>query len=343
MSKMQSVVLCSTQQFEIEERERVNITKPTEVLVKTKAVGVCGSDIEAWHGKHAHVTMPAVLGHEVVGEVVAIGDDVKNICLGDRVVLEPIEYCGTCYACRRGQHNVCKDLAVRGFKIDGGLQQYFVADESKLHKFSSDIDWEIAVMLEPYTIAAQVYSRASITEGDVVLVHGLGPAGICIADWAKYKGCTVIASDMVGKRLELAREFGIDYVVNPKETNIKELVAEITKGEGVNVVVEACGVNQLVTEAFEITSPAARIVPISFNFSVPTNFLSGLLNAKEISVIGSRLQSGQFPVVIREFEKHSDNIKKLVTHKFPFTQTNEAYTLAASRSPDVGKVVVMFE
>lgn len=340
--KMKAAILVAKNRFEIQQIERPEISLPTDVLVRTRAIGVCGSDLQAWNGVHNHVTMPAILGHEVVGEVVEVGSAVTDLTPGDRVALEPIEYCGHCYACRNGQPNVCRSLKVRGFELDGGHREYFIADHSKLHKFPSEIDWICASMIEPYTIAAQVNMRANTRPGDVVLIHGLGPAGLSIGDWAKRLSAVVIGSDMVDKRLDIARSFGFDYVLNPAETNISRFVHDLTDGEGANVIIEACGVTKLLTEAVDLISPAGRIVPITFHFE-PTGISSGLLNAKEASIIGSRLQSGRFPVVIEHLSDHLDHIRQLVTHVLPFEQMNKAFALAASRDPAVGKVVVSLE
>ena len=339
---MKAYALTGAKQWAVQELPIPAVTAPDEVLVKTKAVGVCGSDLEAWRGAHAHVQYPAVIGHEVVGEVVAVGEAVTDLKPGDRVAKESIEYCGKCYACRHGQPNVCRELKVWGFELDGGNREYFTSKADKLHRFSESIDWKYAAMIEPYTIAAQVNARANTQAGDIVLVHGLGPAGLAIADWAKRLGAVVVGSDMVPKRLELAKAFGIDHVVNAKEQDINKVVMELTGGEGANVIIEAAGVPVLLEQAPALISPAGRIVPITFNFN-PTGISSGLINAKEASIIGSRLQVNKFPEMIRHLDEHLEHIKLLVTHVLPKEKIAEAFELAASRSPDVGKVVVSFE
>lgn len=340
--KMKKIMLTGAKQFEVFEVDIPQIQAPDEVLVKVKAVGVCGSDLEAWRGHHAHVTFPVVPGHEFVGEVIAVGEAVTDIKVGDRVVKEPIDYCGHCYACTHGQPNVCKELKVYGFEVDGGHLEYFVSKANKVFKFPETVDWKYAAMLEPYTIAAQVNQRTNVLPGDVVLVHGLGPAGIAVADWAKVNGATVIATDMVPKRLEMGELFGLDYVFDASKVDVKAKALEITDGEGPNVIVDTTGVPALTQEALELVSPAGRIASIAFNFS-PTPLVTGWINVKEISYVGSRLQSYQFQKVIDKLDKHIDNIKKMVTHVFPYTEIEQAFELAASRDPKVCKVVVTYD
>lgn len=132
------------------------ITKPTDVLVQTEYVGICGSDMHIYHGSNPLATLPRVPGHEVAGRVVEVGEAVQALKAGDKVVVEPIRYCGECYACRKGQPNVCKNLSVFGVHEDGGMRERFVVTEKQLHKVADNTSLEEAVLIEPYTIGAQV-------------------------------------------------------------------------------------------------------------------------------------------------------------------------------------------
>ena len=212
-----------------------------EVLVKTRAAGICYSDIHIYHGTSPFAVYPRVIGHEAVGEVYKIGEGVTSLKIGDRVILEPIESCGQCYACRKGRPNICENMKVRGVMKDGGFQEYFTADEDKLHRFSEDLAWEHAVMIEPFTIGAQACFRGGVEEGDLVLIIGAGPTGLSILENAKLLGATVIISDISDKRLEFAREFGADYTVNPEKNILKDEVEKISDGMLCNVVVDAVG------------------------------------------------------------------------------------------------------
>lgn len=338
---MKAVYMVGPQKLEIREVPVPEITNENEVLVRVRAVGVCGSDLTAWKGNHPHVKMPSIPGHEMVGEVAAVGSAVQNLKPGDHVVREPIDYCGRCYACTHGQPNVCRELKVWGFAVDGGHREYFVSDASKLFKFDKSIDFEVAAMIEPYTIAAQVNARAEIKAGDIVLIYGLGPAGMSIADWAKYHGATVIACDLIQKRLSMAQDFGFDYVLNSGTEDVAAKVMEITKGEGANVIIDAAGAPGILDNALDLLSPAGRIVPVAFNFN-PSPVSFGDINIKEAKIVGSRLESAKFPVVIHELEAHSAHIRQQITHVFPMAEVQKAFETAASRDPQVGKVVVTY-
>jgi len=340
--KMKAIYLTKPQTFEMREIDTPKITEKHQVLVKTKAVGVCGSDLHAWHGAHKDVVMPAILGHEIVGEVVACGSAVKNVKVGDHVVREPIDYCGNCYACTHGRPNVCPDLKVWGFALDGGHREYFLSDCDKLFRFPDNVDWTVAAMLEPYTIAAEVNDRANIQPGDIVMIYGLGPAGISIGDWAKYHGATVFASDMVPKRLEMARAFGFDQVLDASKVDVNKEIMRLTSGKGVNVLIDAAGFPGALDNALDLITPLGRIVPVAINFN-SVSFPMIWFDLKEASIIGSRLEAGKFPVVIRELKNHEPHIRQMVTNVFPYTQLSEAFELAASRNPNVCKIVVNYD
>lgn len=338
---MKAVYLTEPRKLEIREVPVPELKNDTDVLVKVHTVGVCGSDLTAWKGNHPDVKMPSIPGHEIAGEVVAAGKAVTKVKVGDRVIREPIEYCGTCYACRHGRPNVCRNLKVWGFALPGGHREYYVSNEDQVFSFDASIPWDVAAMVEPYTIAAEVNDRAEVMEGDYVLIYGLGPAGLSIADWAKAKGAVVIASDMVPKRLQMAENFGIDYVFDGSKTNVAAEVMKITHGEGVNVLIDAAGAPGIMDNAVDLISPMGRIVPVAFNFH-PSPVVYAKINLKEARISGSRLESGKFPVVIEALPRHQAHIKAQITHSFPVEQINEAFELAAGRNPDVGKVIVKY-
>lgn len=119
---MKAAVVYGINDLRLEEIEKPQIERDDQILVKIKAVGICGSDIHILHGANPFATYPRIMGHEMVGEVEAVGDNVKNIAIGDHIVVEPITYCGKCYACRKGMPNVCQQLKVSGVHVDGGMR-----------------------------------------------------------------------------------------------------------------------------------------------------------------------------------------------------------------------------
>lgn len=327
--------------IDVIDKDMPKLINDTDVIVKVKAAGVCGSDIHIYHGTNAVATYPRVIGHEAVGEVYEVGSAVTNVKVGDRVILEPIEYCGECYACKVGRPNVCEELKVRGVHSDGGFQEYFIAQSDKLHILSDNIKWEDAVMIEPFSIGAQVCYRGQIRKDDVVLIFGAGPTGLAVLENAKHIGATCIILDMNENRLEYAKTFGADYTFNPTKVDVKAELEKITDGMLANVVVDAVGSTKILSDAIYLTSVAGRIV--SMGFLKEDTAISMLeLTKKEISLVGSRLQTYQFAKCVDYFKENDVNLTRLITHKFKFTDIKKAIDLIENEPEKVGKVILTF-
>ena len=218
---MKAVRIPEAHVIEIIEIPEPKIEQPDDVLVKIKRVGICGSDMHIYHGTNPLATYPRIVGHEVAGEIIEIGQDVKKVAVGDHVVIEPITYCGECYACKNGRPNVCKEVSVFGVHEDGGMREFAILSEKQVHKVNPEIDWDEAVMAEPYTIGAQATLRGNVQAGQTVFIQGAGPIGITVLKMAKLRGATVIMSDFTNERLEFAKENGADYTINPSEVDVE--------------------------------------------------------------------------------------------------------------------------
>lgn len=319
------------------------ISNPNQVLVRIKAAGICGSDIHILHGTNPYVVYPRILGHEASGEVEAVGEAVKDLQPGDGVVFEPITYCGKCYACRTGHHNVCSELKVLGCMVDGVFRDYMVVDYSQVHLFnSSKMSYTQAALCEPYTIGAQANWRGNVLKDDVVLVHGAGPIGLIVADVAKSIGAKVIVSEPDAGRLKMAKDFGVDYAVNPSEIDLDCFLDTITGHEGVNVVFDAAGIPELMEHAVEILSPAGRFVAMTFgNKPVPVDFK--VVNAKELTILGSRHQYQKFPEAASALLERLDRVDKLITHIFKVEDYEKAFAALEDKSITTGKVILTFD
>ena len=322
-------------------KEMPTISDDKDVIIRVRATGICGSDVHIFHGTNPYATYPRILGHEVAGEVFKVGHGVSSLVKGDKVVLEPIQYCGKCYACKKGRPNVCSNLEVSGVHVDGGFQEYLKVKESMLVKFPDELSFIEAVTTEPYTIGAQANARAGTSEGDVVLIHGAGPIGLIVCDIAKSKGAICIVSEVNETRLDMAKDFGADYTINPMEENLKERILEITNGMGSNIIFDAAGVPKLLIDSIEMVSVAGTVVPMSFDVNpIPINFQQ--VNKKEITIVGTRLQSNKFPEMVRRLPERKDRIDKLITHIFPVEQFNEAFEVFTDKNSGACKVILTF-
>ncbi|MDO5716073.1 MAG: alcohol dehydrogenase catalytic domain-containing protein [Tissierellia bacterium] len=339
---MKAIQVVEPGKIEMIEIDNPEIKTKRDVLVKIRAFGICGSDVGILRGKNPFATYPRILGHEVSGEVVDIGSQVEDLKIGDKVVLEPIEYCGHCYGCTHQHHNVCKDLEVYGVHRDGGFCEYLVADQSKWHKVDDSLSFVQACVAEPYTIAEQSTSKAKIEKGDWVLITGAGPMGLLACDIATGKGGRCIISEINPFRLEMAKKFGAEITINPLKENLGDRIQEITEGEGVNVLLETTGVDMVLKEAVDYLSPASRFVPLAFSGSdIPIS--CKILNQKEIVISGTRLQYEKFPVVLSYLKDKKDLLDTFITHVFKGEEFDKAFETFTNPQSNSLKVVLTFD
>jgi L-gulonate 5-dehydrogenase len=327
--------------LKIAERDIPKITRSDEVLIKVKRVGICGSDIHIFHGKNPFAVYPRVWGHEFVGEVIETGSTAGDLKKGAHVVVEPIIYCGTCYACRQGRGNVCETLKVMGVHIDGGCQEYIVVPVTNIHVLPDSLSWDDAVLIEPFTIGAQACYRGNVQKNDFVLVMGAGTIGLTALQMAKLAGARVIISDLVPEKLAYAKSRGADFTINAKEENVLEKVREITGGMGSNVTIDAVCIKKSFEDAIELTSTAGRVVELSFN-EIPSEIAPVNIIKKELTICGSRLQTKRFPVVIDYLKQGKLPLSGFITRVYPITEMIEAFDYVDKNNASVRKVIVSF-
>jgi len=338
---MKALCVLSPNNIVIEERPMPVIQSPTEVLLKVKAGGICGSDVHIYHGSSSVATYPRVIGHEIAGEILETGKDVKDFSVGDRVVMDPVISCGNCYQCRIGRRNVCGKLKVRSVHIDGGYQEYIVLPQESIYPIPENLSWEEAVMIEPFTIAEQVCSRAEISKNDIVFIMGAGPVGLSILKRVKLSGAVCYISDIVETRLDFARQYGADVAINAKEVDVKDAIMKLTEGNGATVVIDAvCSIKSF-EQTLTYVCSAGRVITLGFS-KEPSAINQLSITAREIDVRGSRLHNNKFPVVIDYFRSGKLEVKDMITHRYPFTEIHEALRLIENPEIEKGKVVLFF-
>ena len=191
--------------------------KENQVLVKIMNIGVCGSDIHVYHGKHPFTKYPVTQGHEVSGEITELGKNVTEFHVGQKVTIEPQVYCGHCYPCRHGKYNLCEELKVMGFQTTGTASEYFAVDASKVTPIPEDMSYEEGAMIEPLAVAVHGVKQMGDVAGMNIAVLGAGPIGNLVAQTAKGMGAAkVMITDISDLRLAKAKECGIDVCVNTK-------------------------------------------------------------------------------------------------------------------------------
>lgn len=313
---MKAVLLKKPGEIGIAEIEKP-VRQGDDILIKVHSMGICGSDIGAYRGANPLVTYPRVIGHEVTGEVVEIPADETQLNIGDRVIIEPYVYCGTCYPCSIGHTNCCENLTVRGVHIDGGMAEYITHPRKLVHKAPDNIPWNIMPMAEPLVISMHAISQPNVQAGEHVVITGAGQIGLLAAQYALTLGAIPIVVDPVNERLDLAIRLGIKHVVNPVTSDALEDIKAITHGRMAEVVVEASGDARAIRSSVDYVAYAGRIALVGWpknEIPLPT----GLFTRKELSIYGSRNSVGQFPESLRLISEGKIDVAALITETVQF-------------------------
>ena len=236
---------------------------PSEVLLRVKAAGNCGSDLKRIMVEGTHV-FPCIPGHEFSGEVVEVGAEVSSYAPGDRVTAAPLLPCFKCEWCLQGQYNLCEDYDYVGSRSDGAFADYIKIPAFNLIKLPDSVSFEAAAMTDPAGVALHAIRRGrGVNPGEVVVVLGAGPIGMFTCQWARIMGAgQVIATDVLDEKLSIARELGVHTCINSAKENVVEKVLALTGGKGADLLVETAGSVETHREALLSARKRGRIVHI---------------------------------------------------------------------------------
>lgn len=315
---------------------------PGEALVRTHRMGVCGTDLGGFLGKMPFFKYPRVPGHELGVEVVAVGDGVSNVQVGDRCSVEPYMNCGECYACRKGNGNCCESLNVIGVMVDGGLCERFIIRADKLHA-SKKLTMEQLALVETLAIGCHATDRGDAKDGDHVLIIGAGPIGLATLEFTRLTGATVTVMDMVESRLEFCREnYGIQHTVQFKGDGSEiDQMKEITGGDMYAVVTDATGHNGSMSQALNYCAHTGVLVYVGIS-TAEVSFPHPWQHRRELDIRGSRnALPADFPRIIGLIEDGTINTDPWVTHRCVFDEVIdnfESYT-----RPETGVIKAVIE
>jgi len=338
---MKAFVLKKPYELEEIEVDEPAISKSDDVIINVKVVGICGSDMLGFQGKHELMTYPRILGHEFSGVVEDVGESVTGLEVGDQVVVEPLVTCGKCRPCRTGDYNVCEEMKVLGVHTDGACQEKVVTRADRVFKLPPGITLREGAMVEPLCVGLEASRRGRMTIEDTVAIFGAGTIGLCVLKAAKcYRARRIVAVDINDDRLKLAQNMGADYVVNSAKENLKERIAELTNGKGASLVIEATGAEKALEECFEATAYRGRVTILGFYKSLLVQIPPIHIVKKELDVYGSRLYRNRFPLALDLLAKKEVNLLDLITHELPFDRIEQAMKTALDPKEKSLKVIV---
>ena len=311
-----------------------------EVLVRTRRIGVCGSDIHVYHGLHPYTTYPVVQGHEVSGIVDSVGADVHEFAAGDRVVTMPQVTCGSCYPCRHGMYHICDHLRVMGFQTGGAAQEYFAVKAAMTLKVPESIGMDHAAMIEPLAVAVHALSRFGDVQGKNVVVLGAGTIGNLVAQAARASGAKrVLITDVSAYRLEMARKVGFSLVVDRRSEDLGEAMQAFGP-DGADAILECAGSPEAIADAVGHARKGSTIVVVGV-FGKPPAVDMGLVQDRELTLAGSLMyRKCDYEKAIALAAAGAIDFDRLITHRFAFEDYPAAYRAIDQAHGNIMKVLI---
>lgn len=309
-----------------------------EALVRIRRVGVCGTDLHAFKGRQPFFSYPRILGHELGGEVVAVGDNEQGLTAGDRVAIEPYLACGQCRPCRAGRYNCCARLEVLGVHCDGGMREYLSVPTSLLHR-SDRLSLDQLALIETLGIGYHAVERGQVAAGEWVVVVGAGPIGLATMQFAVLAGARVIAVDINPDRRRFCRRLGVEHTVDATADPVAQVEA-LTGPELAHCVFDATGSLGAMSGALKYAGPGGRVVMVGLaqgTFAVN----DPLFHRRELTLHASRNSAGAFPALIGLMESGKLDTTPWITHRLELASLPE--TFPGLYAPEAGVVKAIIE
>jgi threonine dehydrogenase-like Zn-dependent dehydrogenase len=337
---MKAAVFYGPNDTRVEEVERPKLTD-TGIIVRVQACGICGSDLHFYRlgGKRMHPGR--IMGHEFSGDVVEVGNEVKDIKIGDRVAAISIQPCFTCAMCKTGLHEICPRMGSGGIDIHGAYAEYTSVPLAILgktvFKLADNTAYEEGALFEPFGVGYLAAARANPRPTDTIAIFGAGIIGLSCVLALKARGVgKIIVSETSGLRLQAAGALGADVLINAVGEDVAARISQVTGGMGINVAMECTGIRKPFFTALKTLCMDGKLVLVGV-FTEAFEFNPVTITDKWLTITG--FVGGDYPSSIAAVNGHVIDFQKLVTHTFPLDKINEAFAVQ-SRPDESIKVVV---
>lgn len=315
--------------------------KDDQVVVKVMNIGICGSDIHVYYGKHPFTKYPITQGHEVSGEIIEFGKNVKEFFMGQKVTIEPQVYCGKCYPCRHGKYNLCEELKVMGFQTTGTASEYFAVDASKVTAIPQEMSYEEGAMIEPLAVAVHGVKQMGDVSGMKVAVLGAGPIGNLVAQTAKGMGAErVMITDVSDYRLNKAKECGIDVCVNTKNMDFCNAMIDAFAPDKADVIYDCAGNNITMGQAIAHARKGSVIVLVAVFASMAEIDLA-VANDHELDIKSTMMYRHEDYIdAIKLVNEKKIQLNPLISQTFAFKDYKKAYEYIENNRETTMKVII---
>lgn len=337
--------LTENQKIELRTVPMKEITED-EVLVRIKAVGVCGSDVSYYlrgSSGMGHVTYPHILGHECGGIIERVGSNVEDYEVGDRVAIEPGVPCGKCTYCRSGRYNLCEDLSFMSTAIvrpygEGGMAEYVIRPAKMLHKIPESVSYEQAAMIEPLSVAMHAAKIGDVKMGQSTAIIGCGPIAGCLLQTLRGAGVgTVYMTDMIEYRLNRMKELGATETFNVSGVTGKDLYNLLP--EKVDAVFDTTCIESAINASFRWMKKGGTFVMVGVPAAEKTIDMNAAF-VREIAIRTTFRYENTYPTAIAMIANGKIAPEELITHRYPIEEADVALKLASERRGDVLKVMI---
>ncbi len=337
---MKQAVMVTPGNIEFCEVERPSLG-PGQVMLATRRIGVCGSDIHVYHGKHPYTSYPIVQGHEVSGVVAEVGEGVDGFSVGDKITFAPQVVCGECYPCRHGMYHICENLKVLGFQTDGTAQDFFPLPVEMVFRLPESISLDHAAMIEPISVAVHAVLKGGDVRDKRVLVLGAGTIGNLVAQVARAFGAkTVMITDVKDYKLAKARECGIEFAINTAQADLDQAILEYLGPDRADLILECVGAQATITQAVDYARKGTTIVVVGVFGDKPLVDL-GLVQDRELKLVGTLMyQNSDYEIAIDLVKSGKMRLDNLITHRFKFDQYLAAYQAIEESDGEYMKVMI---
>ncbi|TCS77451.1 alcohol dehydrogenase catalytic domain-containing protein [Muricomes intestini] len=352
--KMNAVVAYAPGDYRLEQVETPRAGEG-EMILKVEACGICAGDVKAYHGAKSfwggdgnppYIKAPMIPGHEFVGHVVEMGPNVKGDWkIGDRICPEQIVPCGECMFCKTGRYWMCEKHDLFGFQnnVNGGMAEYVrLTKEAIPYLIPESLAIEKAILTEPYACSWHCVDRAQIGNTDVVVLSGVGTLGLGMVGAIRQRNPkTLVVLDMNDARLEKAKEFGADIIMNPGKTDVVSAIKDLTGGYGCDIYIEATGHPSSVEQGLQCIRKMGRFVEFSVFAEKVSVDWSIISDRKELDLLGVHLSPYCYDTVIDWIESGKLPTNGVVSHKLPLGSWKEGFDAAAAGAEGTFKVVLV--
>ena len=325
---MKAAVFKGVNNFVVEDRLIPEIKNPTDVLLEIYGCGICGTDPKIIAGEHP-VVHGIILGHEYAGTVLKVGEKAKNVKPGDRVTVDVDIKCGECYYCKTGRENLCQNIKTLGEHLDGGYALYNISPASTLYKMPDTMPFEAGILAGPISCVANGVRRAQIKPGDTVVIIGAGPMGLLYLQLLKNsEAARVIVCEVKDKRIEDAKKFGAEIVIDPKKEDPAGVVKSLTDGRGADVVIEAAGNPIATKQALSMIGRGGKVVLFGINpqgQEVPIQPFD--VTFRQIEIVGSFISNYTFHAALELLNAGKFDLENFITHRIKLTEIHKGIDL----------------